>query len=288
VDEGPAPVPLAVRLFQCIVPLVIIAIVGIGCFYAFPLLLARGQIAQAQADAETAQIEADALRTRAKAEAEAAYMKKRAELQAEAEFAAERLKILDNRTHLISLGFREVVRLVTPQVVNVSCYRGVKSGEPDDKGPAGVGSGLIAKPGFVLTNHHVVKDAQKLRITFASGQYVFVEPDQVSADAATDLAVIRLPQDPGPGLQQDYQFAAEFADSEKDVERGDLVLAIGSPLGLKHTVTHGVISAKGRLLSAASKVELLQTDAPNNPGNSGGPLFDQYGRVVGINGAIAS
>ena len=81
---------------------------------------------------------------------------------------------------------------------------------------------------------------------------------------------------------------AEFADSDKDVHVGDWTLAVGSPLGLRQTVTQGVISAKGRLLHMLDLVELLQTDAAINPGNSGGPLFDQLGRVVGINVAIAS
>jgi S1-C subfamily serine protease len=89
-------------------------------------------------------------------------------------------------------------------------------------------------------------------------------------------------------LKDDANQAATFADSEKDVQVGDWALAVGSPLGLRQTVTHGVISAKGRLLGMLDLVELLQTDAAMNPGNSGGPLFDQQGRVVGINVAIVS
>src|SRR5439155_20385879 len=88
--------------------------------------------------------------------------------------------------------------------------------------------------------------------------------------------------------REDLNASAEFADSDKDVHVGDWALAIGSPLGLRQTVTQGVISAKGRVLGMLDLVELLQTDAAINPGNSGGPLFDQYGRVVGINVAIAS
>src|SRR5207253_2663490 len=89
-------------------------------------------------------------------------------------------------------------------------------------------------------------------------------------------------------LREDVNVTTAFADSDKDVQVGDWALAIGSPLGLRQTVTQGVVSAKGRLLTMLDLVELLQTDAAINPGNSGGPLFDQYGRIMGINVAIAS
>ena len=152
---------------------------------------------------------------------------------------------------------------------------------------AGVGSGIIVKPGCILTNHHVIKGADRLRITFASGQFIGVDPAAVASDTLTDLSVIRLPADLPEGMREDLKFTAEFADSDKDVQVGDWAVAVGSPLGLRQTVTHGVISAKGRLLSMLL-VELLQTDAAINPGNSGGPLFDQLGRVVGVNVAIAT
>jgi serine protease Do len=95
--------------------------------------------------------------------------------------------------------------------------------------------------------------------------------------------------DPGPSFKPDYAVAAEFADSDGDIQVGDWVLAAGSPFGLRQSVTAGIISAKGRVeLGMVDFVELLQTDAAINPGNSGGPLFDLRGRVVGINVAIAS
>jgi serine protease Do len=121
-------------------------------------------------------------------------------------------------------------------------------------------------------------------VTFASGRSMIVDAANVSADKLTDLAILRL-----PASLPDYAVAAEFADSDKDVQVGDWVLAAGSPLGLKQTITAGIISAKGRVeLGILDYVELLQTDAAINPGSSGGPLFDQLGRVVGINVAIAS
>ena len=239
----------------------------------------------------------------AQAEAETVFMKRRAELKAEAQHAEERLDLLDKRVHLTSLGFREVVRKVSPKVVNVANYR-----EPEKKDlpflakksvifdpdndkkyvQVGVGSGLIIQPGVILTNYHVIKGAQRLRVSFASGQSIGLDPDAVVGDAITDLAVIRLPENLPAGLKAEAAETAAFADSDKDVQVGDYALAIGSPLGLRQTVTQGVISAKGRLLNMLDLVELLQTDAAINPGNSGGPLFDQHGRVVGINVAIAS
>src|SRR5207302_11308296 len=150
----------------------------------------------------------------------------------------------------------------------------------------GVGSGILVKPGFVLTNFHVIRQAQRLRITFASGHSIGVDPDAVASDPVTDLAVIRLPTD--ASLKEDVNVTTPFADSDKDVHVGDWALAIGSPLGLRQTVTQGVVSAKGRLLTMLDLVELLQTDAAINPGNSGGPLFDQYGRIMGLNVSIDS
>ncbi len=253
--------------------------------YAIPYLLYHWRIMEAHADAESF------------------YMKRRAELKAEAEHADARIELLDKRVHLTSLGFREVVRKVTPNVVNVVNYREPRKDElaklgkkslvfdPDNDRQylqMGVGSGLIIGPGVILTNNHVVKGAQRLRVSFASGQSIGIDPGAVVVDAITDLAVIRLPDELPAGLKEEAQQSAVFADSDKDVQVGDWALAIGSPLGLKQTVTQGVISAKGRLLHMLDMVELLQTDAAINPGNSGGPLFDQFGRVAGINVAIAS
>lgn len=240
-------------------------------------------------------------RVEAEADADVRFLVRQAELRAESIHADERLQVLDKRLHLTALGFREVVRKAARQVVSVANCRSGKAGKTprkqtsdDDRAPApnyiqnGVGSGIIVKPGYILTNHHVVKDAENLLLTFASGQSLELDLDTVSSDAMTDLAVIRLPDELPRHLQEDASGSAEFVDSDRDVEVGDWVIAVGSPLGLRHTVTQGIISAKGRLLSMLDAVELLQTDAAINPGNSGGPLFDQLGRVVGINVAIAS
>lgn len=272
-------------LWNWVLPSVFLIPLFMLLIYAIPHLLYHWRIVEAQAEAESY------------------YMKRRAELKAEAEHADARLDLLDKRVHFTSLGFREVVRKVTPNVVNVVNYREPRKDELPKLGQKslvfdpendrkylqmGVGSGVIIKPGVILTNNHVVKGAQRLRVSFASGQSIGVDPEAVVSDTITDLAVIRLPDDLPAGLKEEAQQSAVFADSDKDVQVGDWALAIGSPLGLKQTVTQGVISAKGRLLHMLEMVELLQTDAAINPGNSGGPLFDQYGRVAGINVAIAS
>src|SRR5262249_277355 len=146
----------------------------------------------------------------------------------------------------------------------------------------------IVKPGYLLTNSHVVNKAQRLRVMFANGRSFAVPAEAVSADVLTDLAVIRLGPESAFAAKPEYDVLAGFAASDKDGQVGDWVLAIGSPFGLKQTVTAGIVSAKGRVdLGILDQVELIQTDAAINPGNSGGPLFDQHGRVIGINVAIA-
>lgn len=237
---------------------------------------------------------------RARAEADATYLRRQAELRAEAEAADARLAALDDRFRLVSLGFREVAQKVAPSVVTITNEVEVaESGRQrffyDYKNrrtyeERAEGSGVIVRPGVVLTNDHVVKGAQRLRVTFASGEWVTVEPSSVASDALTDLAVLRVaPAAEGSSLQQAQAAVAIFADSERDAQVGDWVLASGSPFGLQQTMTAGILSAKGRVeLGILDQVELLQTDAAINPGNSGGPLFDQHGRVVGINVAIAS
>src|SRR5436309_6061368 len=159
-----------------------------------------------------------------------------------------------------------VVERVAPSVVNVR------------RGRAG-GSGVIVTPdGYTLTNAHVVEGASAVDVTLGSGAEA--RAPVVGADAATDLAVIRIP---GSGLQ-----AAELADSDA-LRVGQLVIAIGDPLGFHSTVTTGVVSALGRSLRAGDGriiENVIQTDAALNPGNSGGPLVDTHAKVIGINTAI--
>jgi S1-C subfamily serine protease len=161
---------------------------------------------------------------------------------------------------------------VGPAVVHVMAFG-------KDGRPAGQGSGVIFTPdGYVLTNSHVVAKAARLTASLTDGQSF--EATLIGDDAATDIAVLRLS---GTGLPH-----AELGVSAT-LKVGQLVIAIGNPLGFTCTVTAGIVSALGRTLRTGGGGLLdsvIQTDAPLNPGNSGGPLVSGSGRVVGINTAV--
>lgn len=142
----------------------------------------------------------------------------------------------------------------------------------------GQGSGFIVDGrGVVVTNNHVVDGADQVIVTLTDGRK-FTSRD-IKTDPKTDLAIVRIdPRDePLPTL--------EFGDSSA-MEIGDRVLAVGAPFGLAGTVTHGIISSKGRSLRVNMYEDFLQTDAAINPGNSGGPLINLEGKVIGVNSAI--
>ncbi|HJR59373.1 MAG TPA: Do family serine endopeptidase [Vicinamibacterales bacterium] len=151
----------------------------------------------------------------------------------------------------------------------------------------GAGTGfIIDKAGFILTNNHVVEDADVIRVSlFNGGVNEDYAAKVVGRDPLTDSALIQLNEMPATPLQE-----AKFGDSAQ-LEQGDWVMAIGNPFGLNHTVTVGVISALSRPFTTVVRgreQEMLQTDAAINPGNSGGPLLNIRGEVVGMNTAIVT
>lgn len=173
------------------------------------------------------------------------------------------------------------------QAVAAAVQDSVVAIEVQTQAGGGQGSGVIIDDeGHVLTNNHVVAGAQgNVRVTLTDGR--ILEGEVVGTDASTDLAVVRLVEAP-----QELQ-AAALGDSE-DVTVGDPVMAVGNPLGLVNTVTTGIVSAVDRPVSTqevggeSAVTNAIQVDAAVNPGNSGGPLFDATGRVIGITSSIAT
>jgi serine protease Do len=142
-----------------------------------------------------------------------------------------------------------------------------------------LGSGLIiSKDGYIFTNNHVVEKADKIKVRLSTGKEY--DATVKGRDPRTDLALIKI--NPDNSLP-----TVNLGDSDK-LRVGDWVMAIGNPFGLDHTVTAGIVSAKGRVIGAGPYDNFIQTDASINPGNSGGPLFNMAGEVVGINTAIVA
>ncbi len=153
-------------------------------------------------------------------------------------------------------------------------------GMPEKRKTNSLGSGfIISKDGFIVTNHHVVAKADEIEVTLRGSEESY-PAEVVGSDPETDLALLNI------DVQRDLP-VLNFGDSDK-LEPGEWVVAIGNPFGLDHTVTAGIISAKGRVIGAGAYDNFLQTDASINPGNSGGPLLNLDGEVVGINTAIVA
>ncbi|MFB3124497.1 MAG: Do family serine endopeptidase [Woeseiaceae bacterium] len=186
-----------------------------------------------------------------------------------------------------------LVKRVAPAVVNIRVSQTITTrspfgddtfrrffGIPNEREVASAGSGVIvdAENGYILTNHHVVENADKIQISLINE--VSLDAVVIGSDAATDIALIKV--DP----QNLVELPIGISD---DVEVGDFVIAIGNPFGLGHTVTSGIISALGRTgISSNGYEDFIQTDASINPGNSGGALVNMNGELIGINSVIIS
>jgi serine protease Do len=177
----------------------------------------------------------------------------------------------------------QVTRQVRNQFFNDPFFRQFFGGDyapPESVIQQGLGSGFLISPdGYLLTNQHVIAGAQKIQVTIL-GRSQPVSAQVVGSDQALDLAVLKV----NAGSNLPY---LKFGDSDQ-IRVGSWAIAIGNPYGLDHTVTVGVISAKGRPITVQDRQykNLLQTDASINPGNSGGPLLDLNGEVIGINTAV--
>jgi serine protease Do len=186
--------------------------------------------------------------------------------------------------------FKRLVRLVSPSVVHIDTKK-TETSESTDANQTGeveeAGAGVLVEYRgrlLVITNRHVVVPAQLSSILIQSSNRTETNPLKLWSDAATDIAVMEVPSE--------FGIAARVGDSDR-LEVGEQVVAIGSPFGLSHSVTTGILSAKGRrdLELGTRTIEVqdfFQTDAAINPGNSGGPLFNLKGEVIAINTAIAS
>jgi len=210
--------------------------------------------------------------------------------------------------------FTELAETASPAVVNIRTVKTVEGGGrvfrhffQTPEGPQGPGGGrddmfeqffqkffnedprefkqkslgtgfILDKEGYIVTNHHVIKNAEEIQVKLKNGKEYDAKIE--GTDATTDLALIKIEADGDlPTL--------DLGDSDS-LQIGQWIIAIGNPFGLEHTVTAGIISAKGRVIGAGPYDDFIQTDASINPGNSGGPLINMDGEVVGISTAIVA
>ena len=202
---------------------------------------------------------------------------------------------------MVPVDIPQLFKEVSPAVVNISTTQVVKLNRPKIRNPFGqqdpfdeffnnffgrapkeqkrrsLGSGFIVSPdGYILTNNHVVDKADEVTVTLLDKEEF--KAKVIGSDPKTDIALIRI------DAKRKLTYVA-LGDSDR-LDVGEWVVAIGNPFGLGHTVTAGIVSAKGRIIGSGPYDDFIQTDASINPGNSGGPLFNLKGEVVGINTAI--
>lgn len=195
--------------------------------------------------------------------------------------------------------FVELARVINPAVVNISTktmprqmgrfqrdpffdmleqmygLRGMPS-QPRPQQALGTGF-IIREDGLIVTNNHVIAGADKIDVQLSEGSEKLYEATMVGSDDRTDIALIKIK---GSG------FPTVNLGSSTETQVGEWVAAFGNPYGQGHTMTKGIVSAKGRALAEINRFRLIQTDAPINPGNSGGPLVNSKGQVIGVNAAI--
>lgn len=206
---------------------------------------------------------------------------------------------------MIPASFAELAKQVKPGVVNIQTVKTIEGGgrvfnhffgqpfgrnqdlfeeffgpffnqRPQNRKESSLGSGfIISKDGYIVTNNHVIKDADEIKVVLHGNKEY--EGEIIGTDPMTDLALIKI---------QAKGLAALKFGSSSDTQVGSWVVAVGSPFGLEQTVTAGIVSAKGRILGSGPYDDFIQTDASINPGNSGGPLLNLKGEVIGINTAI--
>lgn len=232
----------------------------------------------------------------------------------ENELEAKKVPEVKSKTVMVPGNFSELAQKARDGVVNIRTVKTIKGGgpvfrhffgnpfgqqnpfgdpdrfreffgPPDEEGPSrdfkqrSLGSGfIIDKDGYIVTNNHVIENADQIKIKLADEREF--EAEVVGRDPNTDLALIRI-------KDASDLVPLKLGDSD-ELAVGSWVVAIGSPFGLEQTVTAGIVSAKGRILGSGPYDDFIQTDASINPGNSGGPLLNMKGEVVGINSAIVA
>ena len=232
----------------------------------------------------------------------------------EKETVAKNTPEVESQTLMVPVNFSELAQKVRDGVVNIRTVKTVKGGGPvfrhffgnpfgqknpfgdpnrphdyfgprHEEGPSrdfkqrSLGSGfIIDRAGFIVTNNHVIENADQIKVKLADEREF--EAELVGRDPNTDLALIRI-------KDASDLVALKLGDSD-ELSVGSWVMAVGSPFGLEQTVTAGIVSAKGRALGSGPYDDFIQTDASINPGNSGGPLLNMNGEVVGINTAIVA
>lgn len=205
-----------------------------------------------------------------------AYQVRLGQMQAEYETASEALGELAPQLKAFEEASRSIAKKVGPSVVSINkltLSRGRTMFE-------GIGSGFIVDPeGYVITNYHVIRQAERLIVRFSNGESS--DASVVGGDERTDLAVLKIDGGALPAL--------DWADSDK-LQTGDLIWAVGSPFGLENSITFGIVSATARRRSSGITddiyQEFFQSDVAVNPGNSGGPMVNLAGEVVGVNTMI--